>query len=231
MNENILKSVLEEMLIEDFSQFYGLPEHRFSRRHEHNMKKIFGLYESNTAKSRGKSVKSTESTRHFRWNRRTVIIAAVIIFLAALAGCAAVICSLGGFQTDVQSDNTQLFPVDVEGCRKTIEYVYGLSELPEGFELLEHFETDTIIYTSYLNSVTEQTIVISQSVKTEFHPHYDTERFELEEIILGEHTGVCLGRERVTIAWDNGDYILEISANLNKNDVLKLVKSTKVLEN
>lgn len=227
MNENILKSVLEEMLTEDFSQFGKLPEHKFSRRHKRNMKRIFVLYDN--SKSRGKSVKSSENTCRFRWNIRIVIIAA-IVFLSALAGCAAVIYSLGGFQTDVQSDNTQIFPIDIDGCPQTIESVYGLSELPEGFELLEHFETDTMIYTSYLNNDTEQTITIIQSVKAEFRPHYDTERFELKEITVGEHTGICLGDEHVTIAWDNGDYALEISANLDKEKTINLAKTIKIIE-
>ena len=69
------------------------------------------------------------------------------------------------------------------------------------------------------------------AVKTEFHSYYDTERFELEEIMIGEHAEICLGGERVNIAWDNGDYILEISADLDKSDALKLAKSVKVLEN
>ncbi len=231
MNENILKSILEEMLIEDFSQLGELPEHKFSRRHERNIKKIFGLYDSNTVSLHAKSVIYPEKTQPFRWNRRTVIIALVIVFLAALAGCAAVIYSLGGFKTDVQNDNTQLFPIDVEDCPQIIEHVYGLSNLPEGFELLEHFETDTMNYTSYINSVTEQTIVISQSVKTKFNPHYNTERFELEEIMIGEHTGVCLGEKSVVIAWDNGDYILEVLANLNKEEAINLAKNIKIIEN
>lgn len=33
------------------------------------------------------------------------------------------------------------------------------------------------------------------------------------------------------VIWDNGDYILELSGNLAKNDLLNLAYSAKVLEN
>lgn len=230
MNENIIKSAIEEMLIEDFLQFGRLPVHKFSRRHKHNMKKILGLYESNTIKPFVKPAKSSEGPRRFRWNRRTVIIALIIVFLAALAGCAAAIYSLGGFRLDVQSDNTELFLTDTENCPQTIEYVYVLKELPEGFMPLEHLESDTMVYTSYLNSDTKQTIVLCQTVKSQFSTHYNTEHFTLEEIMIGEHKGVCLGESRISIAWDNGDYVLDISANLDKKDVVEMAKNVKIVE-
>ena len=156
----------------------------------------------------------------------------MVIFLAVLSGCAAIIYYLGGFKTDVYTDNTQLFPIDLTGCPQSIEEVYYLSELPSDFELLEESISDISVYTAYINIATGQTITFYQSIKTAFAPHYNTEKNPLEEISIGESIGIGFGgKKRYTVTWDNGDYILEISADLPKLETINLAKSTKVLEN
>lgn len=138
---------------------------------------------------------------------------------------------LGGFRTDVHNDNTQFFPIDLTGCPQRIEEVYYLSELPSGFELLEESVSDISVFTIYVGSSGE-TIAFRQSVKTTFEPHYNTEHFSLEEVLVGNHLGIGLkGKKDCIIAWDNGDYILEILADLSKSETINLAKSAKVLKN
>lgn len=231
MSESILKKIFYEVYDDEFAEFENAIEHEFSCTHERNMKKIFKIYEKNTMKYHKKPIHENSHKKSFVWSKKRILLAAVMIFLAVLVGCAAAIYTLGGFKTDIQSDNTQLFPIDVEGCPQTIQCVYELTELPDGFELLEHSKSAVNVYTAYKNIATEQTIVLRQCVKSEFGAHYNTEPFELEEIMINEHVGVGLeGKDDYSLAWDNGDYILEVSANLTKKITLDLAKSTKVLE-
>lgn len=232
MNEITLDEILVAAHDAEFSQYDNITEHRFSRKHNRAMKQIFKTYEKRTALLHNNIMDKRNVISHFRWNRKTVIVMLMVIFLAVLAGCAAIIYYLGGFRTDVQNDNTQLFPIDFTDCPQSIEEVYRLSELPNGFELLEESISDISVYTSYINSTTGQTITFHQSIKTVFEPHYNTEYSDLEEISIGEHKGIGLeGKMVYLIAWDNGDYILEISSNLSKSEVLNLAKCVKVLEN
>lgn len=77
-----------------------------------------------------------------------------------------------------------------------------------------------------------ETITFPQSVKTAFEPHYNTENYKLEEISIGECLGTGLeGKKSYIVAWDNGDYILEISSDLSKSETINLDKSAKVLGN
>ena len=231
MNEITLDEILIAAHDAEFSQYDNGPEHVFSRKHNRAMKRIFKAYEKRIALLNSDVMDKRNVISHFRWNRKTVIVMLMVFFLAVLVGCSAIIYYLGGFKIDVHTDNTQLFPIDLTGCPQSIEEVYYLSEPPSDFELLEESISDISVYTAYINSATGKTITFHQSIKTAFAPHYNTENNKLEEISIGEHFGIGLeGNKSYIVAWDNGDYILEISADLSKSEVLNLAESTKVLE-
>lgn len=232
MNEITLDEILVAAHDAEFSQYDDVPKHVFSRKHNRAMKRIFKTYEKRIALLNSDVINKRNEISHFRWNRKTVFVMLMVVFLAVLVGCSAIIYYFGGFRTDVQTDNTQLFPIDLTDCPQSIEEVYYLSELPSDFELLEESISDISVYTAYINSATGQTITFYQSIKTAFAPHYNTEYFPLEEISIGEHIGIGLeGKTDYLVAWDNGDYILEVRANLPKLETINLAKSAKVLEN
>lgn len=232
MNEITLDEILVAAHDVEFSQYDNVPEHTFSRKHNRVMKRIFKAYARKTALLRSDITEQRNEISHFRWNRKTIIVVFMIIFLAALTGCTAVIYYLGGFRMDVQADNTQLFPIDLTSCPQSIEEVYYLPDLPNEFELLEENRSDISVFALYINGKTGKTITFHQSIKTAFEPHYNTEYSDFEEISIGEHKGIGLeGKMGYIVAWDNGDYILELLADLSKSEVVTLAKSAKVFEN
>ena len=85
------------------------------------------------------------------------------------------------------------------------------------------------------NTSTGQTILFNQWAKPAFDSrHYNTENQKLSEIEINGHYGLFLdtSTDEVNsfgVIWDNGDYILEISGNISKPDLLDLAKSTKVV--
>lgn len=231
MNEITLDEILAAAHDAEFSQYDNVPEHVFSRKHDRAMKRIFNIYQKRIALLNSDVMDKGNVISHFRWNRKTVIVMLMVIFLAVLAGCSAIIYYLGGFKADVHTDNTQLFPIDLTDCPQSIEEMYYLSELPSGFELLQESVSDISVFTVYVNS-SEETITLHQSIKTAFETHYNTENYKLEEILIDEHIGIGLERRKgYIVAWDNGDYILEVSSNLPKSETINLAKSAKVLEN
>lgn len=229
MNEISLDEILAAAHDAEFSQYDNVPEHVFSRRHNRAMRRIFRAYEKQAALHNG-IARGKSAGKRFVWNRKTVLIVLTLIFLAVLAGCSAIIYSLGGFRAEGHTDNTQLFPLALADCPQRIEEVYYLSELPSEFELLEESVSDISVYTAYINSATGKTITFHQSIKTAFEPRFNTERSALEEISIAENKGIGLeGRTGYAVAWDNGDYILEIWADLPKAETINLAKSAKVL--
>lgn len=231
MNEITLNDILVAAHDVEFSQYDNVPKHVFSGKHNRAMKGIFKAYDKKIAFLHNNTMHKRSEVPHFMWNRKTIFIMLMLIFLAVLVGCSAIVYFLGGFETDVYADNTQLFPISLTDCPQKIEEVYYLSELPSDFELLEESISDISVYTAYINNATGKTITFHQSIKTAFEPHYNTEYSDLEEILIGENKGVCLeGKMDYIAAWDNGDYILEIWADLTKSEIVNLAKSAKVLE-
>lgn len=120
MNEITLDEILVAAHDVEFSQYDNVPEHTFSRKHNRVMKRIFKAYARKTALLRSDITEQRNEISHFRWNRKTIIVVFMIIFLAALTGCTAVIYYLGGFRMDVQADNTQLSRSISRAVRKVL---------------------------------------------------------------------------------------------------------------
>ncbi len=127
---------------------------------------------------------------------------------------------------------TLLFVTDLENCHQTIEYQYALAYIPEGFELIETISFPTNVYTLYSNGLTGQVIILKQWVKTHFSLHYNTEENTFEEIKINDTAVLFIdlsneSRNCSVLIWDNEDYIIEISANFDKNrtkDLLNIAK-------
>lgn len=236
MNESYLKGILAEICEEEIAELNKFPPFNPSLRHRLAMKRIFALYEKKTHVTTSNPLMVlTPQSKHLRLSKRLIILFAVIICAALLTGFMLVYFSKN-FHGTVYNDNTQLFVVNTENCPITIKYEYYLSNLPDGFEMVEHDSLSFYVYTLYENTSSEHVITLSQYTKEKFTSHYNTEHDTFEEIEINGHNGVCLdfsddGHFRSVVIWDNGDYILEIIGDLSKNRLINLAKSAKVLEN
>lgn len=235
MNESILRSLLEESVKREWSKYDSVPEHVFSNKHNRAMKRIFKLYEKNTIQLRSSSISGVKL--RIRFTRKSILTAFIIVLLALLAGCAAAYFISQRFHGFVHSDNTEIFPINTENCPTVIEEKYYLSELPKGFEILDTNSSPLSEYIYYKNKSTGQTVTFRQNVKPDYGPvHLNTERYEIEEVEINGHCGLCIdfsdSEYNGSLAiWDNGKYILELSTDLSKKELLDLAKSAKVCEN
>lgn len=235
MNENIFKQLLGEMLESDFAEFDNSPEWKPSLKLRLAMKRIFARYERNVRKLKEKDVKQhtepsepTEHRRSYLSITQRLAIALIIIFLLTLTGCVVAAFISKDFHGKVYDDNTLLFPVNLENAPLSIENTYALNFIPDGFELIDTQSSPTNISTTYGNFLTRQTIVFSQWVKSYYKPHINTEYYSFEQISINGTIGLYVNFSRndtpcTLLIWDNGEYIIEISANLDKENVLNLL--------
>lgn len=230
LNESAFKEVLGDALKCGLAEFDNAPEHKFSLKHRLAMKRIFAKFVRNVCKLKNETMAGNTVTVEYKprlnFGKRILFFAIVIILMTFLVGWVVVFVS-EKFHGTVYSDNTQLTAVDVKNCPKTIEYKYNIGFVPDGFEIIETDLTPNEAYTLYMNSATEQTITLRQLVKEEFQPHYNTEDHYFEEITVNGKKGLYIdfSEEKCSqslLVWDNEDYILEIVANLNKDEVLNL---------
>lgn len=235
MNENDFKAILAEICDEEIFELNKFPPFKTSLRHKLAMRKIFADFNkitrkvANTCENKLLSQHAPLSLR-----KRLIIALAMIICAALMTGFIAVYVSRN-FHGKVYSDNTNLFAVDTENCLITIEYEYYLPELINGFEIVEHVQTQTDVYTRYENTSTCQDVTLIQCTKNCFDTHYNTEYHDFEEIEINGHNGVCLDLSNdecdgSILVWDNGDYILELYGNLSKSELVDLAINTKVLD-
>lgn len=211
-----LKEIMCEVYRQDFAEFDNPPKHHFSRR---SRKKLNGILYP-------KSLQPAENTRRIAPSKR-IIIALLIIILMAVGITAGAVISRG-FTRKEHRDNTELFAVNAENTPKTIESVYYLPEIPEEYELYEVVSDNRSVFTSYMNYNTNRGMVLFQAVKEGYRDHFDNEHQTFEEVDVNGHYGLYLGDcDRGLIIWDNGNYVLELSGDFNKDTLLDLAKSAK----
>lgn len=239
MNEDALKDIMLEVHRIECGVIDELPDFKPSLRHRLAMKRIFERFERNTWKMKNKESTQEQSASEHRMRRygikQRVILATLIIILATmLVGCVNTIVKFISehFNGTVYEDNTQLFGADLENCPQTIEYQYVLTNIPKGFDLIETVSTPSYVYMYYKDQQTGWKITLKQWVKTHFAPHYNTEKSTFEEVNINGTRGLFIdlsnnNHNNSVLIWDNEDYIIEISADLDKNSVLNLLNIAK----
>ncbi len=221
MNDYTLAEVFNTVYSEEFSEFDNPPRHFFSRRHRKAMKEI--LYPQTT---------STFTAKRKMPLKKRVIIMLIVILLSAFGITAGAAISRG-FTRKEHRDNTELFAVNAENAPKTIEYVYYLPKIPEGYVLSEKTNDQWHEITIYTNSITKRNIVIHQTVKEGYKTHLDNEHSILEDIYVNGHTGLYFFSKEYDdvwseVIWDNNDYVLELSGDFDKNALIDLAESLKI---
>lgn len=232
MNESVLKSILDEIASREWAEYANVGEHVFSTGHNRSMQRIFKLYGKNTRKLRLYTFQKSKTSTIF--TRKKLLIAIVAVFLALLTGCAVAYFISNGFRGEVYEDNTELFVIDTSNCPSIIEEEYFLSALPENFDIIDEFSTPFIEYVCYENVITGKTISFTQYVKSEFDSrHYNTEYNNFIEVEINDCYGLCLDLSNDEyvfsgVIWDNGDYILELTGKIAKNELIDLAESAEI---
>lgn len=221
MDKIMLSEVLEKICIEDAAAITAVPVPKLSYGHRRQMKKVFSKYQ-----------KSLYTGRKYRTaSVKRIVLVVTIIFLAMFT-VAAGAEAINGFNRKKHRDHTELFTVNAENCPKTIENVYYLSEIPERYELRDVDRCDISMYTAYTEPDTNRSIVFWQDVKDVYQHNFNTEYCDFEELNINEHYALYLDfsnseENRGVIVWDNGDYVLQISGSLTKDELVLLAKNTK----
>lgn len=236
MNEEIFIEVLAEVCDEEIAELNKFPPFKPSLRHRYAMMLIFSSFAKRSRRMTDERRRASAAKRRpSRLSTKLIILIAVIVCAALLTGAILIYIS-NSFRGTVNEDNTRLFPINTENCPTTIEYEYYLPVLPDGFEMVDHYNISSIdVYTIYVNEFSGQTIILSQRTKEKYSRHYNTEDNNFEEIEVNGHEGIYIyynGIERIRsiVIWDNDDYIFELEGDLPKKELLDLAKSTKVVE-
>lgn len=230
MSEEIFKSILEEAVMREYTDIEDDPDHKFSLKHRLAMKRIFSRYEKNVRKLHAnepnKTSQTAESKPRYRLSR-LLFLAMIVILLASFFGGWIAVYVSTNFHGTVYRSYTEFKPKKTMDCPQTIEYKYALVSVPKGFEMIKTDSSPIRVSTQYMNSSTEQTITLRQWVKSGYARNFKTKKHHLENIQVNcnDVLYVDYGDDRhscTLLVWDNGDYIIEIIADLAKEDAINL---------
>lgn len=230
MNNNYSVGDLMSMYYErEFLSIEEIELPSFSLKHYRKMKKIFKFFAKN------KKIMFNQPTIYMTKKplsiRKRILIAAIIIVcLAFITGCIIAFVS-NSFRGTVHADNTHLFVIDMNDCPTSIEKVYTLSVVPEGYKLYETIISESDVFTKYKN-IYNQELIFIQSTKESFNPHVNTEGYDFEELKINNYNALCIEYDNKSvinslIIWDSSEYILELHGNFNKSDLVDLVKNNE----
>jgi hypothetical protein len=193
--------------------------HKFSEKYNRKMAKLI--------KRREKSYFALICTAGRR--AACVVVALFVIFSSAIS-VKAVREAVYDFVMKIFSNHTEV-SVDSDtdnNYPKSIEDEYYISQLPDGFEQTDYNKTANSITVTYFND--DEYIFFDQYTKDVYLAEFDNENSTLESFTdeYGQEYLIQDTGYDYTFVWDNGDYIIQITSNTNKNKALELCKHTKV---
>ncbi len=178
MEEKLFKSILREAYDREYNGLTAGGEHKFSFRHRMRMRKVFRKYERSGVDVNKAMPKTTV--------RRRLTVALIVVLVAAILTVTVVALVMNGFKTVEKEDHTEVFAINLENAPTTIEEVYELTWVPEGYELVENMKGINTIRYRYQTS-DDKSLVFYQYTKYSYTDSMNTEIYPYEYIDMNDH--------------------------------------------
>ena len=135
--------------------------------------------------------------------------------------------TVGSRQSDIllteHAGYSELYFAHSDLSREYLEYVYEFV-VPEGFEVSEEQVTIGGRYARYERG--EEYLIIEQYTKGGFGGHFSTEQAPIVDANVNGCEGFCVDYgESSLLAWDNGDYFLELCGTLALSELRSIAES------
>lgn len=221
MTREDLFNALREVASEEFAHIPNEEdiEYEFSERFNKKMDKLFKKIERNYTYPTVKISK-----------RIITVIAAVLIIFAGLMSVSAIREPIVNFVLEFFEEHIDFgFSGDVS---QEIEYEYGFSEIPEGFELTVKNNEGGTVYTEYTNTHTGDIIILTQSITDGNSLSVDNEHGNTSVEQIGEtpvflYDGIEQDYFQASWTYETYSLILIYYGDIEKESFLELVKSIK----
>ncbi len=227
MNEqDIFAMALQEFLAWEIDEYQKIPDHRFSLRFNKKMKRL--LYTPPVFELKGRRIPL----------KRAITAAMLVIILAALlTGATFAVYKLWeNYRIEDNSLYSMLYIADIENSPETLEEEYRIGADMSGYAERIIQDDEYCYLVEYSLTDTDTIIIFSQTTK-EFSEQalLNTENafvMPIEILING-----CKGYYFMTyygshyIMWDNGDYIIDMSAyGISKDELIILAETVQKVE-
>lgn len=162
--------------------------------------------------------------------------AASIIGILVVISCVnfsvdAVRDGLHRFVTSFFSDHTEVSVSDADdksSYQQTIEKVYEISSIPEGFQRAEYEVDDKKVRYKYFKD--EKFIFFEQFTDDIYKASHDNEHSDYKSITSNGQDYLMIYSEidtSYTFIWENGEYVFEVRSNLSETEVMNICESVR----
>ena len=222
MNENNLKRALTELMYKEADELMleNVP-YEFSAEFEKRMSKLI--------KRRRKPYFRMINTV----GKRAACIALAIFIASAttVMSVEALRNAVFNFFISIFSTHSDITAVDDDRHPDTIEDIYEITYDISDYNIDFESNTDRRRIISYMKNDNE--ILFEQFVNDAFNMRANTEGTVISHIIINGYDIMYYydNHNHHTFVWDNGQYTLFLSTNLNKKEAMDIVSSIKKVEN
>ena len=164
----------------------------------------------------------------------SAIIAAAIMGTTTVAAYAPARNAVRNFFLRIFNDHTvvsvQHDSKDIGDHKSKIEKQYSIT-VPEGFVLVESesVSTDNYIELCYYSDDKKKSIYFDQYTADSYSSYYDNERchFKTSSDKFGNEFMIYKNDDFISILWDNGEYIFELSGDISELEIMDIYYSVK----
>lgn len=219
MSENHYKKAIFDVVFEECEAMipHANEDHIFSDSFEKKMRKLISRHK--------KPYYRLISTGA---RRAACIAVAFLVFSATSMSVKAVREAVFDFIMRLFSDHAEVM-TDIDqndDYPETIEEEYYIADLPEDFELVDHYSSTGLVHSVYMCE--DKYVIFDQYTRKQYTANYDIERSDQSIIdVDGQEYLFCCSNTEYIFIWDNGKYIFITRSNCDKNSVLDLCTSTK----
>ena len=217
--ERTIKNFGDEYI--DFSED-TIIQHTFSREFERKMSKLI------------KQQKSFYFPMIKTPVRRIVIvmITAAIVLSTMVISVTAIREAFINFITEIFDTHTEVQIIQDDTAPDFFEDIYAITDIPDGFEIVfqnDNIEETPLLITEYQNG--QEYVIFCQNIKSKYDVNVNTEGYEMIQIYINGNEGFMIDMgDDIYITWDNGKYILEISGNIGKDELIGIANSVQKVE-
>lgn len=205
-------------------------DRRMNAEKEHKFSLVYRIWERRALKNlrNGRPV-PTWSLRKIRRVVNAAFCAAAVTFV--LTAGAIVGTTIGRFSLNDKRDYSELFMSSLSSDKTCFEEYYGLPE-EDGWVIVSQDSNDITIFANYEKD--DKKISFRQMIITENMGNVNTENAVVEPMSLYEENDgffiALQGGSDSVLYWTYNGYLLNISGNLNKEGLLNLAHSTKIID-
>lgn len=159
--------------------------------------------------------------------------AAVIVLVASsvtIMNVEALRNAFSDFFISIYEKFSTVQPVEDDSAPETLEEIYAITYNLNDFEVVYNKENEYSYYITYAKDDT--VIYFSQYTKEMYDSNVNTEDAEILTIDINGHKAIYFtdNQNYNHLIWDNGDYIISLGSNINKNILIEMAKSVQKVE-